>query len=194
MRIGIFGGSFNPPHKMHLKMALELLEKNYIDKVIYVPTGSKYKYKTNLVEDKHRYNMLKLMVQGDERFEVSDYELKDYVVYTCESLAYFKEMYPEDEIYFICGADNLSYIDEWKNGLQLLKDYKILVVKRDGQNIEELLEKFKDYRKNILVTDIVPNELSSTFIRTRINEEDVSEYLDKDVLEYIKENNLYRGD
>ena len=194
MRIGIFGGSFNPPHKMHLKMALELLEKNYIDKVIYVPTGSKYKYKTNLVEDKHRYNMLKLMVQGDERFEVSDYELKDYVVYTCESLAYFKEMYPEDEIYFICGADNLSYIDEWKNGLQLLKDYKILVVKRDGQNIEELLERFINYRKNILVTDIVPNELSSTFIRTRINEGDVSEYLDKEVLEYIKENNLYRGD
>lgn len=191
MKIGIFGGSFNPPHKMHLKIALEMLEKKYIDKVIYVPTGSKYKYKTNLVSDKDRYNMLKLMINGDSRFEVSDYELQEKCVYTCETLAHFKEIYPNDEICFICGADNLSYIDEWKNGLELLKNYKILVVKRDGQNIDELLEKFMDYRENILVTDIIPSELSSTFIRVNIDDERIKDYLDSDVLKYIYENKLY---
>ena len=51
MRIGIFGGTFNPPHKMHLKIGIDLLYKNYLDKIIYVPTGSKYKYKNNLVSD-----------------------------------------------------------------------------------------------------------------------------------------------
>ena len=50
MRIGILGGSFNPPHKMHLNMGLELLNKDYVDKIIYVPTGGKYKYKNNLME------------------------------------------------------------------------------------------------------------------------------------------------
>ena len=77
MRIGVFGGSFNPPHKMHLKIGIDLLNKNYLDKIIYVPTGSKYKYKNNLVSDLDRLNMLKLMVSNDERFLVSDYELKD---------------------------------------------------------------------------------------------------------------------
>ena len=191
MKIGIFGGSFNPPHKMHLKMANDLLEKGYVDKVIYVPTGSKYKYKTNLVSDIDRYNMLKLMIKNEKRIDVSDYELKDEVVYTCETLAYFKEIYLNDEIYFICGADNLSYIDQWKNGLNLLKNYKILVVRRDGENIEQLLKKFNDYSENIVVTDVIPNELSSTFIREKINNENIVDYLDENVLNYIRERNLY---
>ena len=108
MRIGILGGSFNPPHKMHFKMGLDLINKGYVDKIIYVPTGSKYKYKNNLIADEHRFKMLELMIKNDSRFEVSDYELKDYVVYTCDTLKYFKEMYPNDDIYFVCGADNLS--------------------------------------------------------------------------------------
>ena len=119
MRIGIFGGSFNPPHKMHLKIGIDLLNKNYLDKIIYVPTGSKYKYKNNLVSDLDRLNMLKLMVSNDERFLVSDYELKDKEIYTYETLDYFKDIYVNDEIYFICGADNLSYIDLYYNSERL---------------------------------------------------------------------------
>lgn len=194
MRIGIFGGSFNPPHKMHFEMGLELLNNNYIDKIIYVPTGSKYEYKNNLVADYHRLNMLKLMVFNDCRFIVSDYELKDEVVYTYQTLDYFKRIYPFDEIYFICGADNLSYIDKWQRGIDILENYKILVIKRLGENVSELLEKFKKYKSNIVITDIKPNELSSTFIRNRIKHyEKVEEYLNEDVLKYIKENRLYEA-
>lgn len=192
MRIGILGGSFNPPHKMHLKMAVELLEKDYIDKVIYVPTGSKYVYKNNLLPDENRYEMLKLMVKDDERFLVSDFELKERNVYTYETLAHFKEVYPNDEVYFICGADNLSYVDKWMNGLELLKNNKFIVVRRDTDDVDELLKKFNEYRENIIVSDVLPNELSSTFIREKIvNNEDVDAYLEKDVLDYIKENKLY---
>ena len=100
MKIGIFGGSFNPPHLMHLHIGLSLLEKKYVDKIIYVPTGSKYKYKNNLVADEHRYKMLQFMIGDDERFEVSDYELKDYVVYTCDTLEHFEKKYPNDEVYW----------------------------------------------------------------------------------------------
>lgn len=192
MKIGIFGGSFNPPHKMHKKMALELLDKKYIDRIIYVPTGSKYEYKHNLLNDWDRLEMLRLMVQDDDRCSVSDYELKDYVVYTYQTLAYFKDKYPNDEIYFICGTDNLSYIDKWKEGLEILKNYKILVVRRDGDDLTELMEKFREYQDNIIVSDVIPNELSSTFIREKIKrEEDVSYYLDLDVLKYIRKNCLY---
>lgn len=192
MRIGILGGSFNPPHKMHFNMGLDLLEKNYVDKIIYVPTGSKYKYKNNLVQDEHRFKMLELMIKNDDRFEVSDFELKDYVVYTCDTLKYFQENYPNDEIYFVCGADNLSYVDEWKNGIYLLSNYKFLVIKRYTDDIDEILKRFSKYKENIIVTDINPNSLSSTEIRNKIkNCEGVLDYLDEDVYNYLYENKLY---
>ena len=195
MRLGIFGGSFNPPHKMHLDIALELINKQYVDKVIYVPTGSKYKYKNNLLPDKNRLDMLKIIVNKYNNIDVSKFELKDEVVYTCETLAHFKEKYPNDEIYFVCGTDNLSYMDKWKNGEEILSNYKILVIKRDGDNVSELLKKFKDYKKNILVADIEQRDLSSTIVREKIkNEEDVLDVLDEDVWMYIKENGLYRNE
>ena len=192
MRIGILGGSFNPPHKMHLNMGLELLNKNYVDKIVYVPTGSKYKYKNNLVADEHRFNMLELMIKGKDKFEVSDYELKDEVIYTCDTLKYFEEIFPNDEIYFVCGADNLSYVDEWKNGIYLLENYKFLVIKRYTDDIDEILKRFSKYLDNIIVTDVEPDSLSSTEIRNKIrNREGILELLDSEVYEYIIQNKLY---
>ena len=192
MKIGVFGGSFNPPHKMHLNIGLELVNKQYVDKVIYVPTGSKYKYKNNLLPDKNRLEMLEILTKNQEYLDVNDYELKDEVVYTCETLAYFKELYPNDEIYFICGADNLSYIDKWKNGEEILNNYKIIAMKRNGEDIEELLKKFVDYQNNIIVADVEQQDISSTDIREKLkNNENVLDVLDKDVYEYIRKNKLY---
>ncbi|MBR6821110.1 MAG: nicotinate (nicotinamide) nucleotide adenylyltransferase [Bacilli bacterium] len=192
MKIGVFGGSFNPPHKMHLNIGLELVNKQYVDKVIYVPTGSKYKYKNNLLPDKNRLEMLELLTKNQEYLDVNDYELKDEVVYTCETLAYFKELYPNDEIYFICGADNLSYIDKWKNGEEILNNYKIIAMKRKGEDIEELLKKFVDYQNNIIVADVEQQDISSTDIREKLkNNESVLDVLDKEVYEYIRKNKLY---
>ena len=192
MKIGVFGGSFNPPHKMHLNIGLELVNKQYVDKVIYVPTGSKYKYKNNLLPDKNRLEMLEILTKTQEYLDVNDYELKDEVVYTCETLAYFKELYPNDEIYFICGADNLSYIDKWKNGEDILNNYKIIAMKRKGEDIEELLKKFVAYQNNIIVADVEQQDISSTDIREKLkNNENVLDVLDKDVYEYIRKNKLY---
>lgn len=191
MKIGIFGGSYNPPHNMHKRIALELLN-GYVDKIIFVPTGSKYKYKSNLISDRDRLNMLKIMTQDNEKLEVSDYELKDHVVYTCETLEYFSKLYPDDEIFFICGADNLSYIDEWKNGLDILEKYKILVIKRDGDDIDLILKRLDKYKENIIVSDIKPYDVSSTEIRDLIiNNNDTGNLIDRCVFNYIRENKLY---
>ena len=61
IKIGILGGSFNPPHKKHIEIAQKLIDKNYVNKVIIVPTGDNYDRKDNLVQFEHRYNMLKLL-------------------------------------------------------------------------------------------------------------------------------------
>ena len=194
MKIGIFGGSFNPPHKMHKKIAKELIKQGYVDKVIFVPTGSKYKYKNNLLSDKVRLEMLKLMCDSNN-LEVSSYELKDHVIYTCETLNYFKNKYKNEEIYFICGADNLSYIDKWKNGLDILSNNKLLIIKRDTFNIKTLLDKYKDYKDNIIITNIKENEISSTKIREMIlkGNNNLSTYLDTEIIKYIRRNHLYEN-
>lgn len=191
MRIGIFGGSFNPPHKMHKKIALNLIENNYLDKVIFVPTGDKYK-KNDLISSKQRYKMIELMINGYDNFEVSDYEIKNKLVYTYETLDYFKSKYMDDEIYFVCGMDNLKDIKNWKNYEYLLEEYKVLVIRRNDDNISEFLNEINS--KNIIISNIEFCDISSTFIRENINNDDalLEEVIDKNVLCYIRKNNLYK--
>ena len=193
MKIGIFGGSFNPPHNMHTDIANYMINRHYVDKVVFVPTGSKYTYKNNLIEEEHRYNMLEILSNKNDNIMVSDYELKSEVVYTIDTLKHFKEEYPNDEICFICGLDNFSYIDKWKNGEEILTNYKIVVINRDGNDLDELLVKYDKYKDNIIISNMEMKDISSTYIRDNIKEIDkVKEYIDEDVLRYIQENNLYR--
>lgn len=192
MRIGIFGGSFNPPHNMHKDIAKYLLDNNFVDKVIFVPTGSKYKYKNNLLPDNIRYDMVKLITDKYENMDISNFELKDHVIYTCDTLNYFKNEYPNDEIYFICGTDNLSYVDAWKNGIYLLENYKFLIIRRETDDYDELVKKYDKYKDNFICVDgLDMNDLSSTTVRGNINDESIKDYLDEDVYEYIINNNLY---
>lgn len=192
MKIGIFGGSFNPPHNMHKKIALFLLDKGYVDKVIFVPTGTKYRYKNNLLPNNIRYEMVKIMTDKEPNMEVSSYELKNHLVSTYETLDHFKSIYPNDEIYFICGTDNLSYIDTWKRGEYILDNYHLLIIKRVTDDYHELLKRFNKYEKNIIMVDgLEMDDVSSTKIRSDIiNNKD---YLDEDVLKYITSNHLYEG-
>lgn len=193
MKIGIFGGSFNPPHKMHKNIAKYLIEEHYVDKVIFVPTGSKYKYKDNLLPDEIRLKMLEIMLEDEDHMEVSSYELKDEVIYTYDTLKHFKEENPIDEIYFICGTDNLTYVDKWKNGAYLLQNQKFLVINRKTDNIDEILTRFKAYKHNFIIANLKEDEISSTIIREGLANEDkdVIKYLDKKVYDYIKENKMY---
>lgn len=190
LKIGIFGGSFNPPHNMHKKIGLELIEKGYLDKVIYVPTGDKYQ-KKDLIDATKRYEMISVMIENSDDLSVSDYEIKNKLTYTYQTLSHFNHEYPKDEIYFVCGSDNLLELDTWNNYHYILDKYKILVIRRGEDEIEE---KMKEY-PNIIKTDITMSNLSSTKIRNLIKEQDLEELstkLDLSVIEYIQKENLYR--
>lgn len=188
MKIGIFGGSFNPVHNMHKNIALELIEKEYLDRVIYVPTGDKYE-KRDLINFKDRLEMLKLMIAYHDRFGVSDIGNSNNYQYTYQVLDYFKNIYGDDDIYFICGSDNLEYFDTWREYEYILKYYKLLVIRRNGDNIDSILNKYIEYLDRIIVADINENNISSTYIRDNID--DVLEYLDERVYRYIKRKRLY---
>lgn len=195
MKIGIFGGSFNPPHKMHVDIAKYILENKYLDKIIFVPTGIHYKYKSNLAPDEQRLQMLNLALEGLDNISVSDYEQQGKLMYTCDTLEHFQKVYPSDQIYFICGADNLSYIETWKNAVYLLEHYRILVVRRGQDDLESILARLGPYQKNIEVLNMDLNGLSSTIIRDKIkNGESIGEeYLNPKVLKFIRKNKMYKN-
>ncbi len=190
MKIGIFGGSFNPIHNMHLKIANYLISNGYVDKVIFVPTGNKYSYKTNMISAKKRLKMIKLATRNNKNILVSDYEIKNTMVYTYQTLLHFKNKYKQDTIYFICGMDNLNYIDTWKNS-DIILDFSIIVVNRNNEKIKG---KFLN-KKNIEYVKIDLEGISSTIIRKNIKlNKSIEDLVPKNVLDYINKNNLYRED
>lgn len=193
MKIGIFGGCFNPPHNMHKDIPLELIEKGYLDKVIYVPTGDYYP-KKDLIEFKHRYNMINLMIENNENLLLSDISSNTEYQYTYQVLDYFNSINKNDDIYFICGTDNLNELDMWRNYEYILKKYKLLVIKRNNDDLENILNKYEKYKKNIIIANIESRVLSSTLIRDNINSDEIKKYLQNNVYSYIIENKLYKGD
>jgi nicotinate-nucleotide adenylyltransferase len=192
MKIGIFGGCFNPPHKMHKLISLYLIEHNFLDKVIYVPVGNHYK-KNDLVSDIDRYNMLKLIC-NDSRIEISDYEMKGSVRYTYQTLDYFHKLYKKDEIYFVTGSDNLKEIDTWRKAEYLLKNYKFLIVGRNNDDYGVLVNKYKKDKDNFYLVDIPEIEVCSTQIRKLLKDnspDKLVDSLDENVIKYIQRKNLY---
>lgn len=166
MKIGIFGGSFNPPHKMHKNIVSQLIKKGYLDKVIVVPTADKYN-KSYLLKGEDRYNMLKQVFKKDKKVEVSPFEIEGRL-YTINTLNYFQSIYPKADIYFVCGTDNLADFSNWCCYREILKNYKLLVIARDTNEFEKEVGKYKKYRDHIILANISPKVISSTEIRNEI--------------------------
>lgn len=185
-RIGIFVGSFDPVHKGHTHIINYLLENNYLDKVVVIPTGA-YWDKSLSASLEDRINMLKYF-ENDKVEILTQYNNLEYTYMIFEEL---EKVYPASYLYLIIGADNIVEFDKWKNYEQLLK-HKIIVVNRNNINIDEYIEKF-DKRENLIVInnfDSIP--ISSTEIRQNVDSQDAKKYIDDRVYKYIKDNNLYQ--
>ena len=139
-QILIFGGAFNPPLNSHFLLAEQILNESVnIEKIIFVPVSSNYQ-KADLIEATHRYQMLKLVCNNNEKLEVSNLEIESKrQLYTIETLRKFQQLYKEYEIAFITGSDNLKELSTWKKAEELVKEFKIYVLKRDKDNLEEII-------------------------------------------------------
>ena len=193
--IGVFCGSFNPPLFSHLSFAENLINEG-LEKVIFVPVSSRYN-KKGLIEDIHRLNMLKLICDKNDKFEVSDIELKsDEWMRTVDTLNAIKKLYPEYEIRLIIGTDNLKELYWWYEIENLLQNYKVIVLARDEDNIDEIIsedELLSKYKNSFIKTKLaIRTNLSSTYVRNLIKEKKKIRYLLPDeVIDYIYKNNLY---
>ena len=195
--IALFCGSFNPPLFSHFSLAQQLLNSdNNIEKIIFVPVSNKYK-KDDLISDEHRFNMINLVCKNNSRFEVSDIEFNTpRQPYTFETLQAIQKIYPNHEIRLIIGTDNLSKLDTWYKIEQLLSSFKVYVLARDEDNIDEIINNhnlLSKYYCSFIKSNIsIRTNLSSTFIRNEIkNNNSVRYLLPDEIIEYIKNNNLY---
>lgn len=191
-KIGIFGGTFNPPHIAHSIIAMEIAEIFKLDKIIFIPSGN-HPLKDS-ISPVHRFKMAKMAFSGNNCFEVSDIEVKkeSEKTYTVDTLNELNEIYKSEspEFYLIIGADNLIDLSKWKEPDRLFELSNVIVIRRPGFNPENAERK---YLKNIIIPDIPLLEISSSGIRKKIKENKPVKYIvHPEVEKYILENNLYK--
>jgi len=221
-RIGLFGGTFNPIHKGHLRIADEIREHFSLDCIIFIPTGiPPHKEKSEIIDQVHRMEMVKLAIADYKNFTLSSIEIErkgiSYSVDTIKTLQ--KEMGSAVEFYFIVGIDAFLEIRTWKNVDELLTLCNFVVITRPGHRFADLekagipclkgvtsadlerLDRRDISRLSIPLTEhyslfleqITPCNISSTELRRFIKEgKEVKNLLPLSVLSYIIENRLYR--
>ena len=198
MRIGLFGGSFNPPHLGHRRLADEMMETAALDKMLIIPAGiPPHKNTDELISTEHRFEMCKLAF-NDDKYIISDIEYqRQGKSYTVDTVAEIRKIYPDDELFLIIGSDMLLSFHRWYRYEDILKEVTLCVATRENEISTEALlryayETLKLSENEIIISQIAPFVCSSTAIRSEIRQgQNVSDYVDTDVSDYIIRNDIY---
>ncbi len=197
MRTGIFGGSFDPPHRGHLFLVTELAGQLSLDRVIVIPAGTPpHKSERKLAPDHARIEMCGILF-SDKLFTVSDMEIKRTgKSYTVDTVRQLKNMYPDDEFFLFMGADMLLYFDKWFKWREISDMCTVCAAARDKKHPYAELRKYADETlvgAKVVICPVKPIEVSSTEIRhAASNMASLSEYMPAELEEYIYRNGLYR--
>lgn len=203
-RIGIMGGTFNPIHKGHIQIAQSAYEQYHLDTVWFMPNHiPAYKATDQIVSEMDRLAMVELAIREVPYFCSSDYELRrEGNTYTCDTLKGLKAEYPDDDFYFIMGADSLMYFDQWVNPEQIISMARILVAARDHSSYEQLEEKIQQLEQLypgavFHIIECAEIACSSSRLREELHQNDdtpssyIEKYMSRAVLQYIKDKGLY---
>jgi nicotinate-nucleotide adenylyltransferase len=194
MKIGIFGGTFNPPHIGHLIVAERIREEAKLDKVIFIPCSSpphkqEKSYLSQIASPEHRFEMVKIAIRNNPFFEVSDIEIKrGGVSYTIDTINQLTKESQTDEFYLLIGADQFKEFHTWKEPYEIVKKAKLIVFNRPNYTIPDT--EFSKFAEFITVPNI---EISASSIRERVrNGKSIKYLVPAEVEEYIYANGLYR--
>lgn len=200
MKLGLYGGTFDPIHKGHIYVATEVLRLLNLDELIFIPNSQPpHKIMRSYLPYHQRFEMIELAIDGYEKFRVSDIEASNKAHYTVNTLKALKRLYPNDEFYFIIGEDSLRDLDTWKNPQDIGRYANLVVFSRvdkrfdDNLSLEQLSEIYRRrYQLNIIALNVLPVKMASKDIRWKIIKgENIEEMVPKGVKEYIEENELY---
>ena len=199
MKLGIYGGTFSPPHIGHVRAASAFAEQLGLDKLLVIPANiPPHKSAEGIIPARERLALSKLAFEGVEKAEVSDIEIKrrgkSYTFDTLSSLAG-----RGDELYLLCGTDMMLTFDTWYRFADIFTLATVALAHRYAPTPEEsakINEKIREYREKfgarIVELGITPTEISSTEIRKIIaSGGDASAYLPEKEYAYIKKKGLY---
>lgn len=182
MRLGVFVGSFDPIHIGHIKVMDYLIENNYLDKIIILPTLNYWK-KEVVVDVEKRAEMIKKIKRDYLIVDNTNNKFK----YTYEVLNSLNKIYKNDELFLIISADNIVNFKNWMNVDEILKNNKVIVLNRNNIDINKYVNNFKLKDRFIVINDFPYINISSTELRKKINKD----FLDEEVYNYIIENKIY---
>lgn len=200
MKIGIFGGTFNPVHNGHLIMLKHFIDQLNLDKCYIVPAAiSPFKKNFSMFQanDYDRIYMLKLAIDNFPNVEILDYEIvKGGISYTIDTLEYLKNIHADDEFYLLIGADQAIAFDKWKNWEKIVQNSFICIVRRPDiddkymeKNIDEIFERYKE---KIIFIDAPIINITATQIREKLkNKESINGLVPQSVENYINEKKLF---
>ncbi|MGN1235776.1 MAG: nicotinate (nicotinamide) nucleotide adenylyltransferase [Christensenellaceae bacterium] len=197
MRIGLFGGTFDPVHREHIALAKCAVESLRLDKLIVIPASiPPHKRNKKIASGEDRLAMCRLAFT-DEKEEVSDWELSrrdtSFSYLTCR---HFRSLYPEDELFFLMGTDMFDCFDSWKNPDDIVQNVTLAVCLRE-KPLDYYMDKHEafvnQYQRDFVQFPFVGDEVSSTRLRTVATlGEDVSKWTSREVALYIERRRLYR--
>lgn len=193
-KVGILGGTFDPPHIGHLIMAETMINSARVDRVIFVPVGQPT-HKTTMTPAKHRVEMTRLAVLGDERFSVDEIDVnRPGPHYTVDLVPLLREKWPDGELFLILGGDSVADLPDWHRPQRLLADISILGLARPGYPIpwETLKALHPNIQQRIKMIDGPSVFISSTSLRSDLNRGICSRYsIPAGVRAYLIAENLY---
>ena len=187
LKIGVFGGTFDPIHIGHIDLIKNIKEEFNLDKVYVIPAGNPYQ-KSKVTDFDTRFEMTKIATKSMPYVEVLDIEKNDKNSYTYNTISKLKQI--EDNDYFlICGSDCIFNIESFYNYEKLLKEFSFIVIPRneERQNINNKINSL--VYKDIFISNYIGENISSSMIRNDFNK--YQNYLDKNVLDFIKNKNIY---
>jgi nicotinate-nucleotide adenylyltransferase len=194
VKIGVYGGAFNPVHIGHIRVAWGVKDALGLDKVLFVPAGLAPHKEIEGATPNQRYELVALSIKGTEWMDISDIEIKDSKIKagpiaSIDTLKKLEIKYTGDDLCFIIGSDEAAVIDTWKKPAELLAMCKFIVVKRPGFAIKKVNS---EYLSKMKFVDIETLDVSSKNIRYRINHKLYFKHLvPAEAYNYIKEKELY---
>jgi nicotinate-nucleotide adenylyltransferase len=186
LKVGILGGTFDPPHYGHLLIANEVLSTLQLDEIWFMPNQEPpHKKKSESIKNEDRLKMLELAVCGNAAFRVETIELhRQGPSFTVDTMKMINEQYPDHQFFFIIGADMIEYLPKWHKIDELIELVQFVGVERPMYSSQT------DYP--VLYVDVPALDVSSSMIRDRVKNGKTVRYLLPDsVIHYIEEKHLY---
>ncbi len=201
MKIGIYGGTFNPIHSAHVRILEAFCSKLNFDKVLIIPTKQPpHKEAENLITADKRIEMIRLALEDSfVNAEISDIELKrENKSFTIDTLKQLREIYPTDEFYLMMGEDMFLTVDKWYKGDEILKRAVICGIPRTPEGYEKMCEHVSFLKEKFPfakfeLVNIPCMQISSTEVRNSVKNRDehFRQIVPQKVADYIEKNSLY---